>query len=106
MSISKIPEWASFWARTSSTASSIPLSVAITKRSIDLFFSTLGLLLFGVLLPFLALAIYFDNPGPIFYRQRRSLLLRSRAPNGRCSFEEFSMLKLRSMRLDAERSEE
>jgi len=59
-------------------------------------------MLFGALLPCLALAIYLDDPGPIFYRQRRALTLRERNTRGRCSFGEFWMLKLRSMRVNAE----
>ena len=59
-------------------------------------------MLFGAILPFLALALYLDNPGPIFYRQKRASLLRARSGNGRCSFAEFWMLKLRSMRVNAE----
>lgn len=85
----------------SSTAASISLSVRFTKRAMDLAVSSVGLLLFGALLPFLALAIYLDSPGPIFYRQKRASVLKQ-ASNGRCSFSPFWMLKLRTMRVDAE----
>jgi len=102
MSISSSPGWALFQARTSTVKSSIPLSVRFTKRVIDIVFALAGLSLLAVLLPFLALAIYLDNPGPIFYRQKRASVLRRRDPNGRCEFEPFWMVKFRSMRVDAE----
>ena len=101
MSMSSSPGWASYKA-PSLTKSSIPLSVRITKRAIDLAFSSIGLLLVGLLLPLLALAIYLDSPGPVFYRQRRVSLLKSRNKNGRCEFTPFGMLKFRTMRVDAE----
>jgi lipopolysaccharide/colanic/teichoic acid biosynthesis glycosyltransferase len=53
-------------------------------------------------MPFLALAIYFDSPGPIFYRQKRASVLKA-CRNGRCTFTPFWMLKFRTMRVDAER---
>lgn len=81
--------------------SSISPSVQNTKRALDLAASSLGLILFGLLLPFLALAIYLDSPGPIFYRQKRASVLQD-ASNGRCTFKPFWMLKLRTMRVDAE----
>jgi lipopolysaccharide/colanic/teichoic acid biosynthesis glycosyltransferase len=52
-----------------------------------------GLLVFGLILPILALIIKLDSPGPVFYRQPRS---------GRAG-RPFQVLKLRSMRMDAER---
>ena len=80
----------------------IPVAVRITKRGIDLVFASVGLVLFGLLFPFLAPAIKLDSPGPIFYRQRRASALRGRTSAGRCVFAEFAMLKFRSMRVDAE----
>ena len=56
----------------------------------------------AVLLPFLALAIYLDSPGPIFYRQRRAAAFHPTAPGGRFRLSSFSMLKFRTMRVDAE----
>jgi len=76
--------------------------VAITKRAIDLAFSSVGLVLFAVLLPFLALAIYLDSPGPIFYRQRRAAAFNVIGKDGRFLLTSFWMLKFRSMRVDAE----
>lgn len=54
-----------------------------------------------LLLP-LALLIYCDSPGPIFYRQERASTLRGRARNGTCIFSPFWMLKFRTMRVNAE----
>jgi exopolysaccharide biosynthesis polyprenyl glycosylphosphotransferase len=62
------------------------------KRLLDVALGLLGSLVFLVLLPFLALAITLDCPGPIFYRQVRLGL------GGR----PYRMLKLRTMVPDAE----
>jgi len=58
-----------------------------TKRVLDIVLGCLGALIFLSLLPFLALAITLDCPGPIFYRQVRLGL------DGRS----YWMLKLRTM---------
>jgi lipopolysaccharide/colanic/teichoic acid biosynthesis glycosyltransferase len=102
MSISSSPGWVSLQGASSLAPSSIPSSVRITKRAIDIVFALIGLSLLGLLLPFLALAIYVDSPGPIFYRQRRASVLRGKGKSGRYAFEPFGMLKFRSMRVDAE----
>lgn len=66
---------------------------AAVKRAMDVIFS-LGLIIFlAPLMILIAVAIRFDSPGPIFYRQRRV---------GRGGAE-FDVLKFRSMVLDAER---
>jgi exopolysaccharide biosynthesis polyprenyl glycosylphosphotransferase len=62
------------------------------KRIMDVVGATLGLLLFLPFLPFVALAIRLDSPGPVFYRQRRV---------GRGG-KVFTIWKLRTMRPDAE----
>jgi exopolysaccharide biosynthesis polyprenyl glycosylphosphotransferase len=62
------------------------------KRLADLLIAGVGLLVFALVLPALALAIKLDSPGPIFYRQERA------GQAGRL----FQLLKLRSMRMDAE----
>jgi lipopolysaccharide/colanic/teichoic acid biosynthesis glycosyltransferase len=81
----------------------LPKSVRFTKRCLDVLF-VLAAGLFAIwLFPLLALLIYADSPGPIFYRQRRAGALRSRRSNGRCSFVEFDMIKFRTMRPDAEK---
>jgi lipopolysaccharide/colanic/teichoic acid biosynthesis glycosyltransferase len=41
------------------------------KRAVDIVVSLLGLVAFGILLPFLALAIKLDSRGPVFYSQTR-----------------------------------
>jgi lipopolysaccharide/colanic/teichoic acid biosynthesis glycosyltransferase len=82
----------------------VPLSVRVVKRSIDLSFAAAGLSVSAWLVPLLGLAIYLESPGPILYRQRRVAAVRRRDPHGRCQFREFDMLKLRTMRVDAEGS--
>ena len=62
------------------------------KRLFDIAVSATVLLLLSPALAALALAIKFDSPGPVFFRQRRVGL------QGRT----FSILKFRSMYLDAE----
>jgi len=43
----------------------------LAKRLLDIIGSLVGLLLFGVMLPVLALAIKLDSPGPLFFGQIR-----------------------------------
>ncbi|MDA2936973.1 sugar transferase [Acidobacteria bacterium AH-259-A15] len=43
----------------------------LAKRLMDIVLSSLGLLFLLPLTPFIALAIYINSPGPIFYRQER-----------------------------------
>ena len=43
----------------------------ILKRSFDIVFSFLGILMTAVLFPFAALAIKIDSAGPVFYTQKR-----------------------------------
>jgi len=63
------------------------------KRLIDIVLSLIGLLLFALLLPPLALVIVIDSPGPVFFSQQR--LGRAGRP--------FRLTKLRTMTPDAER---
>jgi exopolysaccharide biosynthesis polyprenyl glycosylphosphotransferase len=63
-----------------------------SKRTMDIAVSLLSLIFFAPLMGFIALAIKFDSPGPVFYRQVRVGL------GGR----PFEILKFRSMRVDAE----
>jgi exopolysaccharide biosynthesis polyprenyl glycosylphosphotransferase len=67
--------------------------VSWLKRAMDVLLVGVGLLLISPLLAMIALAIKLDSPGPIFYRQTRV------GKDGR----HFSMLKFRSMCIDAER---
>lgn len=66
---------------------------AVFKRLFDIAVAGTGLLIFGLLLPFIALAIRLDSPGAIFYAQTRV------GQGGRI----FSVRKLRTMVTDAER---
>jgi lipopolysaccharide/colanic/teichoic acid biosynthesis glycosyltransferase len=79
-----------------------PVSVRLAKRTIDIVAAAVGLLLSVWLFPLIALAIRLDSSGPIFYRQRRAGAFRNRAADGSFCFQEFSMLKFRTMRTDAE----
>jgi lipopolysaccharide/colanic/teichoic acid biosynthesis glycosyltransferase len=81
----------------------VPLAVVVVKRIIDLAFALTIITLGGWLFPLVALAIYLDSPGPIFYRQNRAAALRRRDPHGNCTFVLFEMLKFRTMRVDAEK---
>lgn len=64
----------------------------ILKRVIDLAGAVVGLLLLGLIFPFVAVAIKRDSPGPLFFAQRRV------GKGGR----EFRIYKFRSMYMDAE----
>jgi exopolysaccharide biosynthesis polyprenyl glycosylphosphotransferase len=63
------------------------------KRLMDILLGLVGLLIFVLILPVLALVIFLDSPGPIFYRQER--VGRGGRP--------FYVVKLRSMIPNAER---
>ena len=65
---------------------------SLVKRTMDVALSALGLVAIAVLFPIIALAIWIEDRGPIFYAQERMGL------DGRL----FRMLKFRSMRVDAE----
>jgi lipopolysaccharide/colanic/teichoic acid biosynthesis glycosyltransferase len=62
------------------------------KRGLDILGAVIGLLLTALILPLIAAAIYFDNPGPIFYSQTR------------CGWRgrQFRIWKFRSMIVNAE----
>jgi sugar transferase (PEP-CTERM system associated) len=62
------------------------------KRILDVMFSSIGLLLVAPFLPFIALVIKLDSPGPIIYKQLRV---------GEREVEYF-VYKFRTMRQDAE----
>ncbi len=64
----------------------------LAKRLLDVVLAALGLCCFALLLPFLAVAIYTDSPGPLFYAQERV------GKGGR----RFRVYKLRSMVVGAE----
>ena len=65
----------------------------VAKRAFDVTFALIGLIAFGLLLPFIALAIRLDSAGAVFYSQMRV------GQGGRV----FTARKLRTMVADAER---
>jgi len=68
------------------------LWLSISKRTIDVLFSSIGLLLTLPLMALAALAIRLGSPGPVLYRQVRV------GKDGK----PFTICKFRSMRVDAE----
>ena len=62
------------------------------KRAIDIVGSLVGLILSAPIIALYALLVYLESPGPVFYRQLRV------GRRGR----HFHILKIRSMKLDAE----
>ena len=64
----------------------------IVNRMFDIFGALLGLIVLLPFFPFVALAIYLESPGPIFYSQERV------GKGG----QRFNLLKLRTMIPDAE----
>lgn len=64
------------------------------KRFVDIIGGLVGLAISAPVIALFGVLIYRESPGPIFYRQRRL------GANGRI----FDMIKLRSMKLDAETS--
>lgn len=73
-------------------ATAIDYRRMLVKRLMDILGSLAGLLITLILLPFIALAIKLDSPGPIFFAQKRV------GKNGR----HFNIYKFRSMYMDAE----
>ena len=68
------------------------IEFAVIKRAVDVLGALVGLLLFGPVIALFALIVYRESPGAVFYRQTRT---------GRGG-EPFQIIKIRSMRLDAE----
>jgi sugar transferase (PEP-CTERM system associated) len=81
------PSWFVF-----STGSRITPAIRFTRRAVDIFFSTVGILIAAPLLPIIALAVRLDSPGPVFFRQWR-------VGEGE---RNFLIYKFRTMRQDAE----
>ena len=65
----------------------------LVKRLIDIVGAIVGLVLSAPIIAIFGALVYLESPGPILYRQRRL------GRNGKT----FDMLKIRSMRLDAEK---
>jgi len=63
------------------------------KRCLDIIGSVVGLIITGIMLPFVAAAIRLESPGPLFFGQKRV------GENGRT----FTCWKFRSMFVDAEK---
>jgi exopolysaccharide biosynthesis polyprenyl glycosylphosphotransferase len=68
----------------------------LIKRAIDIVGAVVGLVLSAPLIAIFGALVYLESPGPILYRQRRL------GRNGKT----FHILKIRSMRLDAEKDGE
>lgn len=66
----------------------------VLKRTLDIVGSLVGLGICAAILPWFALMVYLESPGPVIYRQRRT------SRSGRT----FYIYKIRSMKLDAEKS--
>lgn len=76
----------------------LSVGVALSKRIFDIVVATGVFVVFIIALPFIALAIKLDSPGPIFYRQLRvGRTLKTRT-------DLFYLIKFRTMRTDAEKS--
>lgn len=71
---------------------SVNYNKRMIKRCIDIFGALLGTIVTIIMTPFIALAIEIDDPGPVFFKQKRI------GKNGRV----FNMYKFRSMYKDAE----
>ncbi|HTH47298.1 MAG TPA: exopolysaccharide biosynthesis polyprenyl glycosylphosphotransferase [Candidatus Limnocylindria bacterium] len=63
------------------------------KRGVDILGAVVGLILSTPIIAIFGTLIYLESPGPIFYRQIRT------GRNGK----DFAIIKLRSMKLDAEK---
>jgi len=75
--------------------SQLPLDLTVNfllKRVVDIAGAAVGLAVSAPLIALFGLLVYMESPGPIFYRQRRM------GRNG----QPFNIIKIRSMRLDAE----
>lgn len=70
-----------------------PTFSLVSKRMLDIVFALFGLIVFLPLLPLIALAIFIESPGPIFYKQERL------GKGGKT----FRVIKFRSMIPNAEK---
>ncbi|HEU5104125.1 MAG TPA: exopolysaccharide biosynthesis polyprenyl glycosylphosphotransferase [Roseiflexaceae bacterium] len=82
----------SYWFLDGST-SNFPIIYRACKRLVDISVGLIGLAILALLFPWIAIAIYLDSPGPLFYRQER---------HGQYG-KRFWVLKFRSMIPDAEK---
>lgn len=72
---------------------SIKIEQRIIKRFLDIVIAVLGLIIFAIPMLAAAIAIKLTDGGPVFFKQVRCTLDR----------REFTLLKLRSMRVDSEK---
>ncbi len=78
--------------------------VQFAKRGIDIALSLVGLAATLPFYPVIMVAIVVDSRGPVFYRQKRAGQLLSTGGHGRnLQFEEFWMVKFRTMKVNAEK---
>ena len=66
----------------------------LLKRAVDIVGALVGLVFGAPIIAVFGLLVYLESPGPVFYRQRR----------GGVGGQLFDILKIRSMRLDAEQT--
>jgi len=115
---SPYPGFAPLLPRETSTQSDWPVRPGVQvlypklRRAGDIVVSLLALGILGLLLPFIAVAIKLDSRGPVFYRQERIGINRRRRREGSLAGRDarkvlrpgrpFHILKLRTMRVDAE----
>jgi len=71
------------------------IGFAVLKRALDILGALVGLLLFAPVIALFAAIVYRESPGPVFFHQERA------GRGGKL----FRMLKIRSMRLDADKSD-
>jgi len=80
------------WYLALSSEINLSLLYLCWRKALDITFGLLGTVCMFLIIPVLALFIYLDSPGPIFYTQERL------GSNG----QNFRMYKFRSMHLNAE----
>src|SRR5712691_10617527 len=73
----------------------VSLSYLFWQRARDILFGVIGMVLLLLIFPIVALLIWLDSPGPIFYSQERV------GYQGR----KFMVYKIRSMCVDAEKAQ-
>jgi exopolysaccharide biosynthesis polyprenyl glycosylphosphotransferase len=66
----------------------------VAKRTLDIVGSLVGLVLSAPIIAFFSTIVWMESPGPVFYRQRR----------WGAKGVPFKIIKIRSMRLDAEKT--
>lgn len=71
----------------------LTLEQRIIKRTFDIFFSAIGIIIFSPIMLLCAIAIKLDDGGPVFFKQNRITI------NGKI----FNILKFRSMIVDADK---